>query len=58
MIVLMAAGLFKSRILIAGACCDTVAVLECVIESKESLKGVCHEIFDLQFFMIRTHLGP
>ena len=22
------------------------------------LKGVCHVIFDLQFFMIRTHLGP
>ena len=23
------------------------------------LKGVCHEIFDLQFFfMIQTHLGP
>ena len=22
------------------------------------LKGVCHEIFDLRFFMIRTHLGP
>ena len=27
--------------------------------SKSVLKGVCHEIFDLQFFfMIRTHLGP
>ena len=26
---------------------------------NEALKGVCHEIFDLQFFfMIQTHLGP
>ena len=23
-----------------------------------NLKGVCHEIFDLHFFIIRTHLGP
>ena len=23
-----------------------------------TLKGLCHEIFDLSFFMIRTHLGP
>ena len=33
-------------------------VLSFLCSCWKGLKGVCHEIFYLHFFMIRTHLGP